>query len=133
MKQALYQIVMLIARIHNRIMTINDAFEINFSDKELHFLVIGLLGLVLFLMINPLVHALARNGKMNLITLIYTFTVLFVLTFAIEIGQYVTATGNMELLDIIYGLGGFLVIYAAYALLRNIFLWLWKKIVSIQP
>lgn len=127
MKQALYQIVMLIARIHNRIMTINDAFEINFSDKELHFLVIGLLGLVLFLMINPLVHALARNGKMNLITWIYIFTVLFVLTFAIEIGQYVTSTGNMELLDIIYGLGGFILIYAAYALLRSIFHWIWKK------
>lgn len=129
MKQALYQIVMLIARIHNRIMTINDAFEINFSDKELHFLVIGLLGLMLFLAVNPLVHALARKGKMNLITWIYTFTVLFVLTFAIEIGQYVTSTGNMELLDIIYGLGGFILIYGAYALFRWVFLWIWKKIV----
>lgn len=132
MKQALYKIVLLIARIHNKIMSLNDAFEVNFSDKELHFIVVGLFGLALFLVLNPLFRTLVQKGKTNLITLIYTFTVLFVLTFAIEIGQYVTATGNMELLDIIYGLGGFLVIYAVYALLRNIFLWLWKKIVSIQ-
>lgn len=129
MKQALYQIVLFIARIHNKIMSLNDAYEVNFSDKELHFIVVGLFGLALFLVLNPLFRRLVQKGKTNLITLIYTFTVLFVLTFAIEIGQYVTSTGNMELLDIIYGLGGFLLIYAVYALLRGAFLWIWKKIV----
>lgn len=124
MKQALYHIVMMIARIHDRILTLNDSFEVQFSDKELHFIVIGLFGLGLFLVLNPLFRTLAQKGKTNAITWIYTFTVLIGFTLAIEIGQHITSTGNMELLDILYGLGGFILIYGVFALIRSFFRWI---------
>lgn len=41
MKEFLYAIVGWIARVHNNIMTWNDAYEQSFTDKELHFIVIG--------------------------------------------------------------------------------------------
>ena len=45
MKEFLYMIVGWIAEIHSYLMRFNDSYEYNFSDKELHFIVIGLLGM----------------------------------------------------------------------------------------
>ena len=47
MEQLLYAIVGLVARIHNFILSWNDSIETSFTDKELHFLVIGVLGTIL--------------------------------------------------------------------------------------
>ena len=47
MKELLYGIVELLAKIHSYLLRLNDAYEYNFSDKELHFLVIGILGMML--------------------------------------------------------------------------------------
>ena len=44
MKELLYWIVEWIAKIHSHILRLNDAYEYNFTDKELHFLVIGMMG-----------------------------------------------------------------------------------------
>lgn len=38
MKELLYWIVEWIAKIHSHILRLNDAYEYNFTDKELHFL-----------------------------------------------------------------------------------------------
>ena len=43
MREFLYAGVGLISRFHDKIMQLNNAYEANFTDKELHFLVIGLL------------------------------------------------------------------------------------------
>lgn len=45
MERLLYWMVEIIAKIHNRLLMLNDAYEYNFSDKELHFLIIGALGI----------------------------------------------------------------------------------------
>ncbi len=42
---------------------------------------------------------------------IYVFTLIIVITFAIEIGQKVTNTGNMEFADIVFGVVGFIVMF----------------------
>ena len=55
------------------------------------------------------------------IAFIYVFTVMIVITFAIEIGQKVSGTGQMEFADIMYGLVGFLAMFLIFSLLR--FLW----------
>ena len=39
------------------------------------------------------------------------FTLIIVITFAIEIGQKVTNTGNMEFADIVFGVVGFIVMF----------------------
>ncbi len=121
MEQLLYFIVALIARIHNYIMTLNDSIETSFTDKELHFIVIGLLGLFLVFVIYPVFKWLANTGHTMVITWIYVFTVIIVLTFAIEIGQGVTGTGNMEMADITAGVLGFLAAFAAFAVVRGIY------------
>ncbi|HIZ81736.1 MAG TPA: hypothetical protein H9722_06555 [Candidatus Mediterraneibacter pullistercoris] len=121
METILYFIVSLIAKIHNYIMSLNDSIETSFTDKELHFIVIGLLGIFLVFGIYPVFKWLANTGHTMVITWIYVFTVIIVLTFAIEIGQGVTGTGNMELADITAGVLGFLAAFAVFAVIRGIY------------
>lgn len=118
MKESLYKIVGAIARIHERIMALNNKYEYNLSDKTLHFLVIGALGILLVFIIHPIFKWLARHGHTIVITWIYVFTVMVVITFAIEIGQKITGTGVMEFADIMYGLVGFIYMYIIFLLFR---------------
>ena len=121
MRELLYGCVGLITKIHEKIMQLNNAYETNFTDKELHFLAIGLLGLGMIFAIYPLFKLLAKHNHEMVIAWIYVFTVLVVITFAIEIGQRITGTGNMEFADIMYGLVGFLLMFFAFCILRAIY------------
>ena len=127
MKELLYLAVSMVAEIHNRIMQLNNAFEVSFTDKELHFLVIGLLGMALVFLIYPIFRYMARHGGEMTITWIYVFTVIIVITFAIEIGQHISGTGNMEFMDIMYGVVGFLVMFAAFAVIRGVIRWIVRQ------
>ena len=62
MRELLYGCVGLITKIHEKIMQLNNAYEANFTDKELHFLVIGLLGLGMIFVIYPLFKFLAKRN-----------------------------------------------------------------------
>lgn len=121
MKTLLYAIVAVITKIHDKVMQLNNAFEANLSDKDLHFWVIGLLGLGMIFVIYPLFKYLAKRNHEMVIAWIYVTTVLVVITFAIEIGQKLTNTGNMEFADIMYGLVGFMVMFAAFCFARGIY------------
>lgn len=122
MNAVLYKIVELIARLHTFIMGLNNAYETSFSDKELHFIVLGVIGMLLVFVVHPFFKWLARNGHELVITWFYVFTVLVVISFAIEIGQKVTGTGSMEFADIMFGLCGFMFFFIIYAILRMIVL-----------
>ena len=121
MTQFLYWAVGLVAKIHNYIMQLNNTYETSFSDKELHFLVIGLLGMGMIFVIYPLFKYLAKHDHEMVIAWIYVFTVIIVITFAIEIGQKITNTGNMEFADILYGIVGFLAMFLVFSVLRGIY------------
>ena len=121
MKELLYAGVGLISKIHDKIMQLNNAHEANFTDKELHFLVIGLLGLGMIFVIYPLFKFLAKRNHEMVIAWIYVSTVLVVITFAIEIGQKITGTGNMEFADIMYGLVGFMAMFLGFCFLRMLY------------
>ncbi|MCF0131376.1 MAG: hypothetical protein HUJ71_06585 [Pseudobutyrivibrio sp.] len=120
MKELLYGIVGVIAKFHSYFMNLNDQYALNLTDKQLHFVVIGLLGMAMIFVIQPIFTILAKTGHVMVITWIYTFTVILVITFAIEIGQKATGTGVMEFADIMFGVVGFLVMFAIYGLLREI-------------
>ena len=105
MSRFLYWIVELIARIHGYLLKLNDAYEYNFSDKELHFLIIGALGM--------------RHDHIMVISWIYVFTLIIVITFAIEIGQRVTNTGVMEFADIVFGVFGFFCMFIVFSVIRG--------------
>lgn len=121
MRDFLYWCVGIIARIHNELMHLNDAYEVNFTDKEMHFLVIGLLGMAMIFVIYPLFKYLAKHNHEMVIAWIYVFTVIIVITFAIEIGQKITHTGHMEFADIMYGVVGFLAMFFVFSIFRGIY------------
>ena len=124
MKEFLYMIVGWIAKFHTYFLGLNDAYEYNFSDKELHFLVIGILGMVMIFVCYPVFKWLANNNHVMVIAWIYVFTLIIVITFAIEIGQKVTNTGAMEFADIMFGVVGFLMMYVIFVIIREIFHWI---------
>ncbi|MDP4126874.1 MAG: hypothetical protein Q8912_08030 [Bacillota bacterium] len=98
---------------HDKLIRLSHYAGFHYNDKQLHFLVIGLLGMLLFLFVNKLFKYLIRFSLTS-ISFTYTFTVLVVIVFAIEIEQKVTGRGNMEFQDIVEGLWGFLVAFAIY-------------------
>ena len=120
MESLLYTIVGLVTRIYYFIMTWNDSIESSFTDKELHFLVLGIVGVALICILHPLFLWLSRTGHTMIITFFYVFTVIIVIAFAIEIGQGVLGLGHMEEGDITYGILGFLVFFAIFAVIRAI-------------
>ena len=110
-----------IAKIHSHILRLNDAYEYNFTDKELHFLVIGMLGMGFIFVVYPVFKWLAKHEHVMVIAWIYVLTLIIVITFAIEIGQKVTGTGNMEFADIVMGVFGFIVMFLVFSVLRGIY------------
>jgi len=71
---------------------------------------------------NPIFHMLAKQGHVLAISWLYVMTVILGLTLSIEIGQNITGTGIMEFSDIMFGVGGFLLMFAIFAVLRAIVL-----------
>ncbi|EOS71219.1 hypothetical protein C818_01227 [Lachnospiraceae bacterium MD308] len=131
MADFLYVIVKMIAVIHDMIMTWNDSFETVFSDKELHFLVIGILGMGMLFVIYPLFKLLSENHVL-VIAWIYVFTVIIVIAFAIEIGQGITGTGKMDFDDIVAGVAGFMAMFIVFAAIRAVVLGIFRLIRSLS-
>ncbi len=121
MKTFLYWIVEMIARAHSRLLKLNDAYEYNFSDKELHFLVIGVLGMLMIFVVHPIFKWLVKNYHIMVVSWIYVFTLIIVITFAIEIGQRVTDTGVMEFADIVFGVLGFISMFLVFSVIRGFY------------
>ena len=127
LKELLYQAVDWVAMVHDKIGRLNDHFEGTLSDKQLHFLVIGILGLLLVFMLHPIFLHLSKTNHVMIITWIYVFTLILVITFAVEIGQRLTKTGEMEFADIVFGVGGFIVMFAVFALIRAGVMWIIRQ------
>lgn len=118
----------IIYKAHTYFLSMNDSFEAQLSDKQLHFLIIGLLGIAMLIVIYPLFKWMAKKNLTVLISWFYVFTVLVVITFAIEIGQWYSHTGEMDFNDILAGLVGyfamsfiFLLVVAIIELIKSIF------------
>lgn len=121
-------LINIIYKTHTYFMSMNDSFETQLSDKQLHFVIIGLLGIVMLLVIYPLFKWMAKKHLTVLISWFYVFTVLVVITFAIEIGQWYSHTGQMDFNDILAGLVGyfamsfiFILVVAIVALIKSLF------------
>ena len=117
----MYWLVRQLAKIHDILMQINDRQDIPFSDKQLHFLIIGIIGMLIIFVVYPLFKKLAETNHTMVIAWIYVFTLMVVLTFAIEIGQGYTNTGVVELADVVYGLAGFLSMFAIFSVFRMLY------------
>ena len=121
MSRILYFLITLITKIHNKLLSINDNSGLALSDKQLHFLIIGILGFGMIFVIEPIFEWLVKKGATLLVTFSYVFTVILVVTFAIEIGQGFTGTGTMDFYDIASGILGFFVFFAIYIIIYIIY------------
>lgn len=121
MGKVLYWIVEKVAEVHSWLLRLNDAYEYNFTDKELHFLIIGAMGMSMIFVVYPCFKWLAKHNHIMVISWIYVFTMILVITFAIEIGQRVTHTGKMEFADIVFGVFGFISMFLVFSVIRGIY------------
>lgn len=115
---------------HDRIMRFNDSYEMFLSDKQLHFVIMGLVGIGILLVIYPLFKLLSKNHVV-VIAFIYVFTVMTVLTFAVEIGQGFTGSGTMDMDDAVAGMSGFIALFILFIIVRAIILGVFSLIKDI--
>ncbi len=110
-------LIAIIYKAHTYLLSLNDKFESHLTDKQLHFLIIGILGILMLLVIYPLFKWMAKKHLTVLIAWFYVFTVLVVITFAIEIAQWYSNTGEMDFNDIVAGLAGYFLMSFVFVLI----------------
>ncbi|WP_347319757.1 hypothetical protein [Rossellomorea sp. RS05] len=123
LKEAIISIVEVINNFHDVVIEVTDGLGLNLTDKDLHFWVMGIIGMLVFFFVYAVSKVAAKMpfGIAGL-SFMYTLTFMFVLVFAIEIQQAITQRGNMEFADAIIGLWGFLAFFLIYAAIIGIFL-----------
>ncbi len=102
---------------HDILLEISINLGLNMSDKDLHLWVLGIIGIISFFFVQLLFKYLAK-WSITAISFMYTFTVMVVLVFAIEIQQKITGRGNMDYVDAVIGLWGFILFFGAYLFIR---------------
>ena len=115
MEYFLKLIVGLVNIIQTLLIIITKRLGFSFTDSELHFWVIGTIGIVFFLIADVAFKRLAK-WSISIVTFIYTLTLLIVLVFSIEIEQRITGKGSMQFTDIVAGLWGFISVFSVYLL-----------------
>jgi len=119
MKEIIKIIAEIVNEVHDLLLDFTNLMGWNLTDKDLHFWVIGILGIFIFLVVR-VVFKMLSEWSIAAISFVYTFTVLVVIVFAIEIQQKLTGRGNMEFLDAVIGLWGFLIFFGIYLVIRLI-------------
>lgn len=126
MKEIILLLTEMVNKAHDIIMSLSSSFGLELTDKDLHLWVMGIIGIFIFLFVQVTFKIIAK-WSITAISFFYTFTVMVVLVFAIEIQQKITSRGNMEFNDAVIGLWGFILFFIAYLLVR-FFIWSVKQI-----
>ena len=113
----LREMTLIMAQVHDSMMRLNDGFELHMSDKDWHFIIMAVMGMAMFFLVHAVFKRLAK-WSITAVSFIYVFTVMTVLGFAIEIGQRISGTGQMDFSDIVAGLYGVLAFFAVYTAYR---------------
>jgi hypothetical protein len=132
MVEILKLIASFINDLHDKVLDIVSIAGYQLNDKQLHFIFMALIGIIIFAFTQLIFKYLAKYS-ITAISFIYTFTVMIVIVFAIEIQQKLTNRGNMEFADIVYGLYGFIYIFLIYLLIKLIILaikYIYKKYIK---
>lgn len=131
MVEVLKIIADVINNIHDIVLDIVTVSGYEINDKKLHFIAMAIIGSVIFLATQFVFKRLAKYS-ITAISFIYTFTVMIVVVFAIEIQQKLTNRGNMELADILYGIYGFVYVFAIYLVVKLIYKFTKKLVVNFK-
>ncbi|MBD7915046.1 hypothetical protein H9660_07775 [Clostridium sp. Sa3CUN1] len=103
--------------LHDKVLDIVSIGGYQLNDKQLHFIFMALIGIIIFAFTQLIFKQLAKYS-ITAISFIYSFTVMIVIVFAIEIQQKITNRGNMEFADIAFGLYGFIYFFLIYLLIK---------------
>ncbi|MGE7186627.1 hypothetical protein ACQKKK_22510 [Peribacillus sp. NPDC006672] len=124
MKEFIQILAEIVNNLHDFILFfVSDTLNSNATDKDLHFWIMGIIGIIIFLFVLFLSNLISRmRFGITILSFLYTFTVMVVLVFAIEIQQALTSRGNMEFQDAAVGLWGFIVFFMVFAAVSSIFL-----------
>ncbi|MFD1849894.1 hypothetical protein [Oceanobacillus bengalensis] len=123
------EIVIMLAEIVNNIHDILiDLLGVHMTDKELHFWIIGVIGMITFFVVFFFFKLIEKMKlSITIISFIFTFTGMVVLVFAIELQQAITNRGNMEFADAVAGLWGFLGLFFVYSII-GLIIYVMKKL-----
>ena len=121
MSRIIYLFITIITKLHAKLLSLNDNYGLLLTDKQLHFLVIGLFGFGMLVVIQPIFRWLEKHDATLIVTFIYVFTVVMVVSLAIEVGQAYTGTGDMDFYDVASGLLGFFVFFGIYLIIYLIY------------
>ncbi|WP_202708945.1 VanZ family protein [Sporosalibacterium faouarense] len=102
---------------HDMIQLILSIIGVQVSDKSLHFIIFGIIGMIMFLIVDITFKWISK-WSITAISFIYTFTFLAIFALSVEIQQKITGRGNMEFNDIVAGILGFVTLFGAYAFVR---------------
>lgn len=126
MKELILVLAAIVNEVHD---VLNQLFGMSMTDKALHFWVMGIIGILLFLAVYLVIKIIEKmKFSATILSFVFTFTVMTVLVFAIEIQQAITNRGNMEFADAAMGLWGFVVFFAIYALVMGVFYSIYTRI-----
>ena len=130
LKEIILILTEIINNIHDFILIfVSDTLNSNATDKDLHFWIMGIIGIIIFIFVLFLSTIISRlRFGITILSFIYTFTVMVVLVFAIEIQQALTSRGNMEFQDAAIGLWGFIVFFLVFVVLSFMYLFIKKFI-----
>ncbi|MEC3884138.1 hypothetical protein VKA52_10415 [Halobacillus sp. HZG1] len=111
------EVILLLADVvnvwHDVILKFTQMMGWNLTDKDLHFWVIGVLGLIGLIFVDILFHAIAK-WSITAISFLFTFAMVLVFVFAVEIQQKITGSGNMEFADALVSVLGFFLFCGIY-------------------
>lgn len=119
-KDIIARVVTLVTYMHGKILGINDSNELFLNDKELHFYTVAIFGVMLLFCLYPIFRYMVKKNKTITITWLFVFMFLVGFTLLIEVGQKLTGTGDMDYLDTMAGLMGFIVASVILLIIREI-------------
>ena len=117
MLDVLKSAVSIINRLHDVLLLVVRKLGLRLNDKQLHFWILGSLGIVLFVVVDVAFRRISK-WSVSAISFIYTLTVLVVIALSMEIQQQITRRGALDFNDIVAGIWGFIVLLGLYALVR---------------
>jgi hypothetical protein len=119
LKELIILIVDIVNGIHDLIMRLTNELGLGLTDKDLHLWIFGIMGISIFAFVHFVFKVLAKYS-LTAISFFYTFTVMLVIVFAVEIQQKVTGRGQMDFDDAVISIWGFLLFFFAYLLIKGI-------------
>ncbi len=108
-----------INNVHDGIIQILRMFGLSPSDKTLHFVIVGVLGVLLYGCVH-FVFKRAAKLSIHILSFIFTATVVGLLVGMLELQQRILGRGVMDYEDAVAGMAGFLAMMAGLALVAGL-------------